>query len=148
MYKYGAANTLNFVKSLGITGHLNLQKENDILESLWLNVHQVIGYANDVIYQNKTYDFVLLSSFYGASHHADVKVSLILLDAEYEWPLVFTDKLKTHNPLKNGISVLRIDDEHFDKEKLILEFIEESAYHPIVKVSDPLKYQCILSTEA
>lgn len=138
MFKFGTLNTIDYVKDLGIT-LANDQPEDGspkhileaLLESLWLNNHQVIGYAHEVIFQGKIYDFLLLStSMDGASCRADVKVSLILFDDKE--PLVFSDKLKS-TPLKYSISVLRIDYDHFHKMKeIILEFI-----------TDNLKYQAI-----
>ena len=141
MFKFGTLNTINYVKDLGIT-LANDQPEDGspkhileccaLLESLWLNNHQVIGYAHEVIFKGKIYDFLLLStSMDGAWCRNDVKVSLILFDDKE--PLVFTDKLKSTTPLKNGISVLCIDYDHFkNMKKIILEFI-----------ADHLKYQAI-----
>ncbi len=146
MFKFGRMNTLNFVKYLGVTSsdapnHIGHIKQcYDLLEDMMLNVHCVVGYVHEVKYNGKNYDFLLLSKL-----GEEVKVSLILLDEKYEWPLVFTDRLKTHQPLKDGISVLRIDYENFNHmAQIILDFLEESSYQPIVKVSDPLKYNTIL----
>ena len=147
MLKFGRINTLNFVNHLDIIssdapnciGHI--KQCYDLLKNMFENIHCVVGFAHEVKYQSRNYDFVLLSK-YGE----EVKVSLILLDEKYEWPLVFTDRMKTHNPLKNGISVLRIDYKHFFyMEKIILNFLEESSYNPIVKVSDLEKYSTIMN---
>lgn len=146
MYKYGRINTLNYLKKFGITADNkpvykapHIEQCCLLLEQMLMHVNPVVGYANEITYKGKSYDFVLLTKF-----DQDINIALILLDEKYEWPLVFKDKLKTTTPLKDNISVLRIDHDHFpNMEELIMTFMEESCYKPIVKVSDILKYQAI-----
>ncbi len=130
MLKYGSGNTLLHVKPFGIIANKPTKLQgpmilcNEVLEQLFNNVLRVVGYASEVIYKNKHYDFVLLTESDG-----DINVALILLD---EFDTVNTDR----EVLKNGISLLRIDDKHFmDMENIILRFIEESSNQPIISIN-------------